>query len=251
MPLLIAHYPALKPYLSRLGSRQIRTMGTLGGNIGTASPIGDMPPVLLALEARLTLVSARGTRDLALEEFFLGYRKTALAPDEVIQNLTIPKLWRGEVFFCDKLSKRRDQDISTVAAGYRLRVKDGRIEDVRIGLAAWRPCPSGRAMSSRRCRTSRSRWLPSRTPLLPSPATSSRSTIGAARSVPAHRRRQPAAPAPLAHRRARARGRGRGAVSGHIDTARRHDSALKHVTGQALYIDDVAEPPGPCRAPWC
>ena len=51
MPLLIAHYPALKPYLSRLGSRQIRTLGTIGGNIGTASPIGDMPPVLLALEA--------------------------------------------------------------------------------------------------------------------------------------------------------------------------------------------------------
>src|SRR5262249_9192609 len=51
MPLLVANYPALKPYLSRLGSRQIRTIGTLGGNIGTASPIGDMPPVLLALEA--------------------------------------------------------------------------------------------------------------------------------------------------------------------------------------------------------
>jgi xanthine dehydrogenase small subunit len=139
MPVLIAHYPALKPYLSRLGSRQIRTMGTIGGNIGTASPIGDMPPVLLALEARLTLVSTRGARDLPLEDFFLGYRKTALAPDEVIKSLTLPKLWPGEVFFCDKLSKRRDQDISTVAAGYRLRIKQEKIEDARIsfgGMAA-------------------------------------------------------------------------------------------------------------------
>ena len=59
-----------------------------------------------------------------------------------------------------------------------------------------------------------------------------------------HRRRQPAAPALLAHRRAAARGRGRGAMSGQVHTARRHDSALKHVTGQALYIDDMPEPPG-------
>ena len=64
MPVLIPNYPALKTYLARLGSRQIRTMGTLGGNIGTASPIGDMPPVLIALEARLKLTSARGEREL-------------------------------------------------------------------------------------------------------------------------------------------------------------------------------------------
>ena len=141
MPVLIARYPALKPYLSRLGSRQIRTMGTIGGNIGTASPIGDMPPVLLALEARLTLVSTRGARDLPLEDFFLGYRTTALAPDEVIKSLTLPKLWPGEVFFCDKLSKRRDQDISTVAAGYRLRIKQGKIEDARIGFGGMAATP--------------------------------------------------------------------------------------------------------------
>jgi xanthine dehydrogenase small subunit len=141
MPLLIAHHPALKPYLARLGSRQIRTMGTIGGNLGTASPIGDMPPVLLALETRLALTSPRGTRDLALEDFFLGYRKTALAPDEVIQSLTLPKLWPGEVFFCDKLSKRRDQDISTVAAGYRLRVTKGKIEDVRVGFGGMAATP--------------------------------------------------------------------------------------------------------------
>src|SRR5205814_719023 len=77
-PTLIEAFPALRPYLARLGSRQIRTLGTIGGNLGTASPIGDMPPVLLALETRLKLVSTRGARELPLEEFFLGYRKTAL-----------------------------------------------------------------------------------------------------------------------------------------------------------------------------
>ena len=141
MPVLIAAYPALKTYLARLGSRQIRNLGTIGGNIGTASPIGDMPPVLLALEAKLKLVSTRGTRELALDDFFVGYRKTALAADEVIESLSMPKLWPGEVFFCDKLSKRRDQDISTVAAGYRLRIKSGLIEDVRIGFGGMAATP--------------------------------------------------------------------------------------------------------------
>ena len=139
MPVLAKAYPALRPYLSRLGSRQIRNLGTIGGNVGNASPIGDMPPVLIALEATVTLASARGMRDLPLEKFFQDYRKTALAPDEVILSLSMPRLWPGEVFFCDKVSKRRDQDISTVAAGYRLRLKNGRIEDVRIafgGMAA-------------------------------------------------------------------------------------------------------------------
>jgi xanthine dehydrogenase small subunit len=141
MPVLIAAYPALKNYLARLGSRQIRSLGTIGGNIGTASPIGDMPPVLLALEASLKLVSIRGARMLPLEEFFLDYRKTALAPDEVIQNISMPTLRPGEVFFCDKVSKRRDQDISTVAAGYRLRIKNGKIEDARIGFGGMAATP--------------------------------------------------------------------------------------------------------------
>ncbi|TAJ91295.1 MAG: xanthine dehydrogenase small subunit [Reyranella sp.] len=138
-PTLVEAFPALRSYLSRLGSRQIRNMGTIGGNIGTASPIGDMPPVLLALEASLTLVSKRGAREIPLDDFFLDYRKKALAPDEIIQSLSMPRLWEGETFHCDKVSKRRDQDISTVAGAYRVRIRNGRIEDARLafgGMAA-------------------------------------------------------------------------------------------------------------------
>ncbi|MBN9536399.1 MAG: FAD binding domain-containing protein, partial [Alphaproteobacteria bacterium] len=124
-----------------LGSRQIRNLGTIGGNVGNASPIGDMPPVLLALEASVRLVSARGAREMPLEEFFVGYRRTALAPDEIIESLSMPRLWPHEVFFCDKVSKRRDQDISTVAAAYRLRIVDGRFEDVRIGFGGMAATP--------------------------------------------------------------------------------------------------------------
>ncbi len=136
---LVEAFPTLHAYLGRLGSRQIRTMGTIGGNVGNASPIGDMPPVLLALGTRIKLVSARGARELPLEDFFLDYRKTVLAPDEAIEKLTLPRLRPGEVFFCDKVSKRRDQDISTVAGAYRLRIKGGKIEDARLafgGMAA-------------------------------------------------------------------------------------------------------------------
>ena len=140
-PVLVAAFPALRTYLARLGSRQIRTLGTIGGNIGTASPIGDMPPVLLALGASLRLVSARGVRDLALDRFFLDYRKTALAPDEIIESISIPKLRTGDVFFCDKVSKRRDQDISAVAAAFRLRSVDGRIEDARTGFGGMAAVP--------------------------------------------------------------------------------------------------------------
>jgi xanthine dehydrogenase small subunit len=138
-PTLIEAFPAVRAYLSRLGSRQIRNMGTIGGNIGTASPIGDMPPVLLALEASLTLVSQRGAREILLDDFFLDYRRTALAPDEIILSLSMPRLWEGETFHCDKVSKRRDQDISTVAGAYRVRIRNGRIEDARLafgGMAA-------------------------------------------------------------------------------------------------------------------
>jgi xanthine dehydrogenase small subunit len=138
-PVLVEAFPALRPYLARLGSRQIRTLGTIGGNLGNASPIGDMPPVLLALEAMVKLVSPRGERALPLEEFFVGYRKTSLAPDEVIQSFTVPRLRAAESFHCDKVSKRRDQDISTVAGAYRVRIKNGRIEGARLafgGMAA-------------------------------------------------------------------------------------------------------------------
>lgn len=141
LPVLAAAFPALRTYMTRIGSRQIRTMGTIGGNIGMASPIGDMPPVLIALEATLVLASPRGDRVLPLEDFFLDYRKTALAPDEVIRSIVVPRLWPGEAFHCDKLSKRRDQDISTVAAGYRLKIDGRRVAEARIGFGGMAATP--------------------------------------------------------------------------------------------------------------
>lgn len=110
---------ALRELLPLFASRLIRNRATLGGNLATASPIGDAAPVLLALGAELRLASVRGERRLPLSEFFLGYRRTALAPGEVIVSVHIPlPLPRVGRFY--KVSKRVMDDISTVAAAFTL-----------------------------------------------------------------------------------------------------------------------------------
>ena len=135
-----ADYPSLAVLIRRFGSTQIRAMGTVGGNIGTASPIGDGPPALIALGASITLASkARGARTLPLEDFFLDYRKTELADDEVIASVTLPRPKDGEEFRVYKLSKRYDQDISTVCGAFWVSMDDGKVAACRLafgGMAA-------------------------------------------------------------------------------------------------------------------
>ncbi len=133
--------PALRKMLWVFASRQIRSRATLAGNLVTASPIGDMAPVLLALDATITLTSrARGDRTLPLADFFLGYRKTALAPDEIVRFVDVPLPRPGARFDTFKVSKRRELDISIVAAGLAVGVgTDGRIDHARLafgGVAA-------------------------------------------------------------------------------------------------------------------
>jgi xanthine dehydrogenase molybdopterin binding subunit/xanthine dehydrogenase small subunit len=112
-------YPALDEMFRWFASRQIRHRATLGGNLATASPIGDSAPILMALDASLILVSAEGEREILLDEFFTGYRKTVLRPDELIRAIRIPRNPAGRVAFF-KVSKRREMDISIVAAGIRV-----------------------------------------------------------------------------------------------------------------------------------
>ncbi|TXS95321.1 xanthine dehydrogenase small subunit [Parahaliea maris] len=117
---LSAHWPALRELLARLGSQQIRNQGTVGGNIANASPIGDMPPVLIALEATLVLRKGATIRELAIDAFFKAYRQTALEPGEFIEAIRIPLPHEGDLFQVYKVSKRLDDDISTVCAAFRL-----------------------------------------------------------------------------------------------------------------------------------
>ncbi|MFG1347083.1 xanthine dehydrogenase small subunit [Xanthobacter autotrophicus DSM 431] len=118
-------FPAFGALVRRIGSRQIRAMGTFGGNLATASPIGDTLPVLLALDAEVELAGPAGLRRMKVADFITGYRKTALAPDEVIAALRLSLLTAGEGLFAWKLSRRFDQDISTLLGAFRVRIADG------------------------------------------------------------------------------------------------------------------------------
>jgi xanthine dehydrogenase small subunit len=129
-----AGFAPLAALLARLGSRQIRGLGTLGGNLGTASPIGDALPPLVALGAMVTLASLRGERTMPVAEFLTGYRRNALAPDEVILRVHIPRPPAGAHFACEKISKRHDQDIATVGAAMLVREEAGRVTEARLAF---------------------------------------------------------------------------------------------------------------------
>jgi xanthine dehydrogenase small subunit len=134
--------PAFAPLarlLRRLGSRQIRGMGTLGGNLGTASPIGDALPPLIALGATLRIAGAEGERGMAVEDFLTGYRRNALGPAEVIRDVLIPRPPAGALFAAEKLSKRPDQDIATVGLSALIVVENGHVARARIALGGTGP----------------------------------------------------------------------------------------------------------------
>jgi xanthine dehydrogenase small subunit len=139
LPYLDRHFPSFAAMVRRIGSRQIRNIGTLAANIANASPIGDTIPCLMALDATIMLRSNRGVRGVKADAFIVSYRKTAMAKDEIIEAIEIPLLKDGTSFTTYKLSKRFDQDISTVIGAYRLRVDHGKIAELRAaygGMAA-------------------------------------------------------------------------------------------------------------------
>ena len=137
---LAGRIPLLAGWFPLFASRLIRNRATLGGNLATASPIGDGPPVLLALGAQVVLVSLAGERVVPLEGFFQGYRQTVLAPGEVIRAVRIP-LPPAPLARFYKVAKRPLDDISTVAAAFALHLERGRVAAIRIGLGGVAPTP--------------------------------------------------------------------------------------------------------------
>lgn len=147
LPYIDRLYPSFAEMIRRIGSRQIRNLGTLGGNIGNASPIGDTLPCLIVLEAVLSLASQDGVREIPIEDFFLDYRKTDLLPGEVIKSICIPKLSDGQSFRTYKVSKRYDQDISAVIGAFCLTIDGDIVTDARIGFGGMAATPKrGAAM---------------------------------------------------------------------------------------------------------
>ncbi|MEE2644682.1 MAG: xanthine dehydrogenase small subunit [Myxococcota bacterium] len=134
--------PALERTLRFFGARQIKNSGTIGGNLCTASPIGDLPPTLIALGAEVIIAGERGTRRAPLEDFFTGYRETLLAEREILAGIWLPKRdqrWHSRSF---KLSKRQELDISTVSAGMSVAIEDGVIVEARLAFGGMAAVPA-------------------------------------------------------------------------------------------------------------
>ncbi|HXQ80799.1 MAG TPA: xanthine dehydrogenase molybdopterin binding subunit [Opitutaceae bacterium] len=244
-------YPSFLKMLKVFAARQIRNRATLGGNLATASPIGDSAPVLLSLDAELVLASAGGSRTVPLSEFFTAYRKTLLGPGEIILEIVLPRLdpssglCRRSDFL--KVSKRRELDISIVAAAFsvdtdpagivrrarlayggvaptpvRARRAEAALEGRRFGEAAaeaaavlageFRPIDDVRGGASYRRGLIVSLWE----------KFVSGETSAAQDGAPDFEKGSDAVPADASR-------------------ALRHESAVGHVTGRALYADDTAQ----------
>jgi xanthine dehydrogenase small subunit len=132
--------PALGRLVTRIGGQQVRNMGTIGGNIANGSPIGDMPPALIALGATLTLRKGNARRTILLEDFFIAYGKQDRQPGEFVEALHVPVPAADEEFSIYKVTKRRDEDITATLGAFRLSLaEDGTVAAIHIaygGMAA-------------------------------------------------------------------------------------------------------------------
>jgi len=134
-----SYIPEIIEILQRFGSPQIRNQGTIGGNLCTSSPIGDIAPILLILNTNLNLFGRNDTRKVNIKNFFRGYRKNILKKDEIISSIEIPYANKKNKIFSWKLSKRYDQDISTVSLAINIQIQNNIIKELHIaagGVAA-------------------------------------------------------------------------------------------------------------------
>lgn len=138
--ILAEHFSDLSLLLDRFASLQVRNQGTLGGNIANASPIGDSPPALIALNTSLQLRRGQQVRRIKLADFFVDYRKTVLSPSEFIEKIIIPIPKHPFIYKIYKVSKRLDDDISAICAACFIQLDEqSHITKVRLaygGMAA-------------------------------------------------------------------------------------------------------------------
>jgi xanthine dehydrogenase small subunit len=141
LPTLHALYPDFGDMIERLGSQQIRNQGTMGGNIGNASPVGDTPPVLIALGARLVLRKGDQSREISIAEYFKDYKVTDLQTSEFIERIRIPKPDISKALKVYKVSKRLDDDISAVLAAFHIQIIDDKVAYIQIGFGGMAAIP--------------------------------------------------------------------------------------------------------------
>jgi xanthine dehydrogenase molybdopterin binding subunit/xanthine dehydrogenase small subunit len=246
-----AEFPSLQKMLSVYASRQIRSRATLGGNIATASPIGDSAPLLLTLDAALVLATASGERTVALQDFFVGYRKTILRADEVIREIVVPRvaLAAGHTRRVDyfKVSKRREMDISIVAGAFRVETDAAgvvRVARLAFGGVAATPVRALRAEAALLGKT-----LAVAAEAVAAALRAEFTPIDDVRGGAEYRRglivslweKFVSGEHSLAQDGALDFAAGAPVLPTDASRSLRHDSAVGHVTGRALYVDDTAQ----------
>ena len=237
---LAGEFPSFDEMLRWFASRQIRNRATLGGNLVTASPIGDSAPVLLSLDAEVVLASETGERTVALSEFFIGYRKTAMRAEEVMKAIVLPRVGgRRAQFF--KVSKRREMDISIVAAAFCVETDAaGMVTHARMAFGGVAATPV-RALEAERALMGKPLNCGEVLPLL----RDAFQPINDGRGSAEYRRGLVVS---LWEKFVRGeRDESENFVAGEawpvaeVSRALAHESAVGHVTGRAAYVDDTAQ----------
>lgn len=141
-PIVTRRFPALAQAARTVGAPAIQSMGTLAGNLANASPAADLPPALLAYDAKVVTASERGERRIALEWFYTGYRRIDLAPDELIVGVHVPWPGQDSVSAYYKVGTRAAQSIARVALAARMELRDGLAALVRFAAASVAPTPA-------------------------------------------------------------------------------------------------------------
>jgi len=247
---LEGEFPSIQKMLLVFASRPIRNRASLAGNLVTASPIGDMAPVLLSLDASLRLASTKGERVVPLAEFFTGYRKTVLAPDEIVTSVIIPRRPKTALRIVEsyKVSKRRELDIAIVATGFVIeRDGDGRVTSARLAYGGVGPTPV-RALRTEAFLVGKSWADPSTFEGAKAILATEFTPIDDVRSGAAFRRdlivglfeklwlgeTSAAQDGPLDFTQ------GTPFPDSDVSRTLKHESAIGHATGTAIYVDDQA-----------
>ncbi len=261
-------FPDFGEMIRRIGAVQVRNAGTIGGNIANGSPIGDTPPALIVLDATLVLRKGSAQRRLPIEEFFIGYGEQDRAPAEFLEAIEIPIPGAAARLGCYKVTKRFDQDISAVCGCFDVRVENGIVAAARIafgGMAAipkraaaveaalvgkpwtadtvesvlagfgedFTPITDMRASAAYRMQSARN--LLRKYHLETAGPLSETRLIGLGATLGGPRRDSSLATGTAGIAAA-------GGIEGGVHTARRHDSGHKHVSGEAVFIDDIPTP---------
>ena len=139
--IVLREFPLLATAASWTGGIANQNRGTLGGNIANASPAADSLPALLVYDAEVTLISVRGERRVAYPSFHLGYKETALAADELIRDISLPRRFSGYISHARKVGARNAQAISKVCLAGLGKISNGAIGDVRLAMGSVAPIP--------------------------------------------------------------------------------------------------------------